>query len=164
MIMSRVFLLIGLYFLTLFQLGFWSHLAIDGVWPNLVLLAVLLVALSSKNKGLIWLAALWGGFLLDIFYYHQIGLAILTFIILISLLSLSRRFFALEGMMGTLIYLAVFSLAYEPVRYIISFIFTSSPVLSFDLFFLVAQTVYHLVLVLIFWLILPVKFRRIFSA
>lgn len=164
MIMSRVFLLIGLYLLALLQLGFWSHLALDGVWPNLILLAVLLVALSSKNKGLVWLAALWGGFLLDIFYYHQIGLAILTFIILISLLFLLRQFFTLEGMTGTLIYLTVFGLAYEPVRYIISFIFTSSPVLSFNLFFLVAQTVYHLVLVLIFWLILPVKFRRIFSA
>lgn len=162
--MSRFILAIVLYLLALFQLGFWSHLSLDGVWPNLILLAVLLVALSSKDHASIWLSVIWGGFLLDIFYYRQIGLAILTLVVLIILLFLFRRIFVLEGMAGTMIYLILFSMVYEPIRYVVSFLFTSSPVLEFSLFFLVAQTVYHLVLILIFWLILPTKARRVFLA
>jgi rod shape-determining protein MreD len=72
-----VFLILGFYFLTLFESSFLPHFSF---WHllNLVLIAVVLINLFEARKGKIGLfSAFFGGFFLDIFSENFIGFWIL---------------------------------------------------------------------------------------
>lgn len=159
--MRKFILVILLYLLTLFQIGFCAHLKIDGVGPNIVLLAVLLIALSQKNYLTVWWTAFWGGLFLDLFYYRQLGLATLTLLVIIGLFFLWRQFFALKGIAGALISLALFSFFYEPIRGGLSLVLGMTAV-NISLYSMAIQVLYHLILVIGFWLILPSKLSQKF--
>ena len=160
--MRKLILVILLYLLTLIQIGFCSHFKIDGVGLNIVLLAVLLIALSQKNYLVVWWSAFWGGLFLDLFYYRQLGLATLTLLVLIGLFYLWRRFFILKGMAGGLIYLTLFNLLYEPIRGGLSLVLGMTPI-NISLYSMAIQILCHLILVIGLRLILPTKLSRRFA-
>jgi rod shape-determining protein MreD len=89
-----IFFIVILYILTLLQASFLVHFSLSGFLPNFVLIAVILVHLfSSSSKDKI-IAALIGGFYLDVFslnnaggffgFYILIMLAIFLFLKIIS--------------------------------------------------------------------------------
>lgn len=71
---KAILLILVFYFLILLQTGFAPHFRVFGLVPNLVLGAVVLLNLFEKQEekfGL--LAAVLGGFLMDIFSAHFFG-------------------------------------------------------------------------------------------
>ncbi len=166
---NKIVLVLTLYLIALFQSGFWPHLSLYGVWPNLVLLATMLIILKSKDRFTIWLTAFWGGWLLGVFHYQQTGLALLALLLLTALLQLARRYFVFEGMAIVLASLALLVLSYEPLLYLLSLVASRFPGLSagtvsLDWYTLVVQLLYNMILVVLFWLILPAKLKDRFAS
>jgi hypothetical protein len=161
--MNKFLLIIVFYFLMLFQVGFISHFSINYLWPNLVLLAALIIFLNSSDTSVLWLTAIWSGFLMDVFYYQGIGWATISMGAVLLLSRFIRRRVDFGGL-GVLIYIALLGLSFNGFRFLFDFLgsqFNSfSPGLS--LFYLIAQTILHLIIVLFLWLISPMKIKENF--
>jgi len=158
--MNKIFLVLSLYFLILLQVGFWSFFPINQSWPNLILIAVLIISCQSKNRSIVWLSVLTGGLLLDIFYYQEAGLALLSLSILILISQTILNYFELNNFFSHFFYLALLIFAYEPIRFLLhSFVMkigVSIPSIpGIDFFYLLNQTIYSLILIVFIWLILP---------
>lgn len=158
--MNKIFLVLLLYFLILLQVGFWSFFPINQSWPNLILIAVLIISCQSRDRSIIWLSVLAGGLLLDIFYYQEAGLALWALSALILISQTILNYFELNNFLSYFFYLAFLIFAYEPIRFLLhSFVATIgvsiSRIPSVDFFSLLNQTIYSLILIIFIWLILP---------
>ena len=156
--MNRIGFLILAYLLVLWQTGFWAHFPMNGAWPNLALLFVLFFALKSHESFSVWLLAIWTGFLLDVLYYGQAGTGMLTMLILIGLVQLTRHYFSLEVWPIYFISLIFLSLVYEPIRHLIIILGQGLSVL--DVYSLFIQFMYHMIIMISFWLLLPTRFKQ----
>lgn len=84
--------IIILYFLVLLQASFFVHFAIWGVFPDLVLILIIIWNVFEKPKNYLGLyIAFIGGFFLDIFSSSFIGYNILILMVLIILIKLIFR-------------------------------------------------------------------------
>lgn len=73
-----IFLFITFYILVLLQTSFLIHFSIQGIVPNLILAAVILINLIEKTEQKSGIAsAIIGGFFLDIFSSRPFGLDVL---------------------------------------------------------------------------------------
>lgn len=81
--MTKKFLLLIplLYFWVLLQTSFLVHLNIGGFLPNSILISVAVLSFFAPGWGIPF--ALTGGFFLDIFSSHFIGLNVLIFLALV---------------------------------------------------------------------------------
>lgn len=70
-----------IYFLTLFQSGFLAHFRLFGVFPNLILILVVVVNLWEEPKNRFGVfVAFFGGLLVDVFSSRPIGFNVLIFL------------------------------------------------------------------------------------
>ncbi len=155
-----IHLIVLSYLLVLFQVGFWSHFPVNGAWPNLALLFILLFSLRSNDSFKTWLLAIWTGFLLDVLYYGQAGAGMLAMIMLVSLVQIGQYYFSLKHWPSYFICLIVLSVCYEPLRLLIIAFEQSSFI--FDPRLLTTQLLYHCILMVGFWLLLPNRFKQRF--
>ncbi len=74
MLKKIIILILGFYFLTLFQSSFLVHFSIRGMVPNLVLIAVIIINLFTfKDFWFIFGSTVIGGFYLDVFSLNHFG-------------------------------------------------------------------------------------------
>jgi len=73
--MKQVFgIFVVLYFFALLQMSFFVHIFPIGLIPNLIILTVIFLSIFEKNESIAsFSAALFGGFLIDIFSEGIIG-------------------------------------------------------------------------------------------
>jgi len=84
--------IIILYFLVLLQASFFVHFAIGGIFPNLILILIIIWNVFEKPRNELGLyMALSGGFFLDIFSSFFIGYNILISMVLVILIKLIFR-------------------------------------------------------------------------
>jgi len=143
--MKLVLSLIIIFLLIILQSSFYPHLAINGAFPNFILILALISSiLRSYKKSLIWI--IFGGFLLDIYSFNNfIGTSILG----LFLVSYLTHFFSqsilkktsvfsiiLIGIGGTLIY-----------RLFLLLVLTIAGLdLQFTFLQLISQVIYNLVI------------------
>lgn len=163
--MNNLLLIIGFYLIALAELGFWPYFPLNEAWPSLLLLAILVVALRSKNTLSVWLGAAWGGLLLNVFFYPRGITAFLAVLILVAALQLIRRFVDCGGWLTVLGLLAAFSWLYQPTVYCLEFLLAFffpewlRPV-SPNWFFLGMQLIYNMIIIVSVWLVLPAKYKE----
>lgn len=98
-------LFIIFYILTLFQNAFLIHFNIKGIIPNFVLILVFFLNFFEKpGQYFGFWAALFGGFLLDIFSDHYFGLSIIIFLIISFFVKKSLHFLKERQIQKPLVY------------------------------------------------------------
>jgi len=95
MIKKSLFLIIFIYFLTLFQVSFLSQFNFWGIVPNYVLLFVIFINIFEKQEGEIGLiVTLSGGIFMDIFSFSSIyffGFYTIVFLLVYLIMRLFLR-------------------------------------------------------------------------
>lgn len=89
---ARAAVLVLLLLMAILQTSFLPHFAILGKgrfeWINLITLSVFVIALFEKRRRRFsWFAAVWGGFLLDIYSQRFFGFWIITFLTIILMIK-----------------------------------------------------------------------------
>jgi hypothetical protein len=161
---KNILLAFFLYILILAQVGFGRYFPIHDIWINFTLLATLVIAIRTNNKYRLFLLMIWSGFLLDVFTHHHLGPAILSLIIFGAIIQALKQYFNFQNLISFLACLTFLSLAYNPFAYLINFLSNqflreTGSIILLNFSQLMIQTCYHLILFLIIWLIVPVRFK-----
>lgn len=154
----RIILVIIFILVVLFlQIGIFPHLKIVGVYPNLIFLAVVSLAITKGwKKNLGWIIV--SGLFLDFYSLQNIlGISVLV-LLLTCLLSrfLNKEFLKEENKLSLILIFLISSLFYELLLFIIGS--------NLSLFGLVAKIIYNSILALpIFYIVKSYvgKFREI---
>jgi len=115
------FLIIFFYLLTLFQNSFLVHYFQNGNSVNLVLAFIIIIAfLENKKSKTGLLAAISGGFFLDIFSPYFFGLFLLLTLIIILLIKFLKPFFDSDKLVSFIIIDSIIFLLYEIVIFLLN--------------------------------------------
>jgi len=131
--MKYVLVIIFIILLLFLQTGIFPHLAILGVFPNLILLSILgLSIIQGWKKTLPWIIV--GGLFLDFYSLNNfLGLSIIGLLIVSYLICfLGQRFFKEKNFLSLILVFTISIIVYSLILIILYKIFS----ISFDFMFL----------------------------
>ncbi len=120
---KKIFWLIFIYLLIVFQIGFFHSFSI--FVPNFALVVIFSLVIFRTAKGqFLPLLALWGGFLFDIFFYPGFGIGTLSLPIAVMILKESRRWIPQNKLrwfvVKLILFLAVYYLSSKGISLILN--------------------------------------------
>jgi rod shape-determining protein MreD len=154
---KRHFIVIGVV-LALIEIYFANVVHINGSAPNITVVYLIMLALSKGNEDSL-LASLFTGAVLDIFFYGNIGLITIFYVISTYIVGYNRHYFFSSNLNIVLTFVGVVSVAMEGYLLFSSFIFLNMPTI-FNVYFFAGKVVYNLVIALLFFFISKLNWKK----